>query len=54
MIDFAGIGKVFLVGDIHGMFPPFHAFARRVRGRCDIRKPGTGHENGDLTAGGTE
>ena len=33
MIDFSGIGKVFLVGDIHGMFPPFHAFARRVRGR---------------------
>ncbi len=33
MIDFAGIGKVFLVGDIHGMFPPFHAFSRHVRGR---------------------
>ncbi len=33
MIGFAGIGKVFLVGDIHGMFPPFQAFARRVQGR---------------------
>ena len=33
MIDFAGIGEVFLVGDIHGDFPPFHAFVRRVRGR---------------------
>ncbi len=33
MIDFAGIGKMCLVGDIHGMFPPFRAFAQRVRGR---------------------
>lgn len=32
MIDFSSIGKVFLVGDIHGMYPPFNEFARRVQG----------------------
>ena len=33
MIDFADIQKMFLVGDIHGKFSPFHVFARRVQGR---------------------
>ena len=33
MIDFAGIGEVCLAGDIHGMFAPFQAFARRAIGR---------------------
>ena len=32
MIDFAGIEEVCLVGDIHGMFAPFRAFALRAIG----------------------
>ncbi|MDE0211285.1 MAG: metallophosphoesterase [Boseongicola sp.] len=33
MIKFADIRKLVLVGDIHGKFPSFHAFARRTLGR---------------------
>ena len=33
MIDFGNVERLVLVGDIHGEFPPFHAFARRVQGR---------------------
>ena len=33
MIEFTDIGKVFLVGDIHGKIAPFHAFVQRMHGR---------------------